>query len=73
MRLMLIVFVIIPVLVIIVVVCRMSACSRTVAMMQLRQEMNPDVIDVERKKSRRQHANQPPTQCRAGWQSALLT
>ncbi|MBE0544484.1 MAG: hypothetical protein IH623_24355 [Verrucomicrobia bacterium] len=69
---MLIVFVIIPVLMIIVVVCRMCAGSRTVAMMQLRQEMNPDVIDVERKKSRRQHANPPPTRSRAGWQSALL-
>ena len=73
MGLMLTVVMIVLIRVIVVVIHRLGAGRRTVAVMHLRQEVKRHIMDVERKQSGRQQAKPPPDRGRAGWQHAWLT
>jgi len=65
--------VVIVVMIVTMLVCMGVFRLYAAAVMHFREEMHPNVVDVESKQGRRQQANPTPTRSRPGWQSALLT
>lgn len=53
--------------------CALRGLRSGIAVMHLRQQVNPEVIAVVNKQNRRQQAHPPPARTRAGQESASLT